>query len=168
MMIINYFTFAEWILIIQAVILFFGLGFTALSIRNSRQDNRRRATVDLILHQRNNKELNQALECISDLVKAEDFPSLHQYLDKDKYPNERKSILDVLNYREFVSVGINTGIIDEEIYKRSYYNIVLRDWKHLNKTIDAIRDSSKGHKTNFQEFEKLARRWERKPLKKFN
>lgn len=157
---------SEWLLIVQAVILCFGLGFTALSIRNTRQDNRRRATVDLILHQRNNQELNNAIECVSNLVQGDDFPSLHTYLDKQKHPLERKAILAVLNYREFVAVGINTGIIDEEIYKRSYYNIILRDWKLLNKTIESIRNSPKGHKTNFQDFEILVCRWEANPLNK--
>lgn len=162
----NILSVADWLLILQAVILFSGLGFTALSIRNTRQDNRRRATVDLILHQRNNQELNEAIECVSNLAQGDDFPSLHHYLDKQKHPVERKAILTVLNYREFVSVGINTGIIDEEIYKRSYYNIVLRDWKLLNKTIESIRNSPKGQKTNFQDFEKPACRWEDNPLRK--
>ena len=42
---------------------------------------------------------------------------------------ERQAILMVLNYREFVAVGINTGVIDEETYKRAYYNLMLRDWQ---------------------------------------
>lgn len=41
-------TLSDWLLIIQAVILFLGLGFTALSIWNNKNDNRRMATVDLI------------------------------------------------------------------------------------------------------------------------
>ena len=65
------------------------------------------ATVDLILRQRFNEELNKSIEMVYNLVKG-DFPSLHQYLDKEKYPEERKAILALLNYREFVAVGINT------------------------------------------------------------
>ncbi|WP_372340508.1 DUF4760 domain-containing protein [Neisseria polysaccharea] len=125
------------------------------------------ATVDLILRQRENKTLNDAAYIIIGLVKGNDFPSLHQYLDKEKYPNERKAILDLPNYREFVAVGINIGIIiDEEIYKRSYYNIILRDWKWMCQTVESIRNSEKGHSTNFQDFEKLVKRWQKKPLKK--
>ncbi|WP_308023007.1 DUF4760 domain-containing protein [Neisseria oralis] len=158
-------TLSDWLLIIQAVILFLGLGFTALSIWNNKNDNRRMATVDLILRQRFNEELNKSIEMVYDLVKG-DFPSLHQYLDKEKYPEERKAILALLNYREFVAVGINTGIIDEKVYKRSFCNIITRDWKMLCKTIEAIRNSEKGKPTNFQDFETLAKRWEREPLSK--
>lgn len=123
------------------------------------------STIDLILRQRANNDLNQAIDMVYKLVQGQDFPNLHEYLDKDKHPNERKAILTLLNYREFVAVGINTGIIDEEIYKRSYYNIVLRDWKLMQKTIETIRNSSKGSPTNFQDFEMLVKRWEKKPLK---
>ncbi|MGN6955099.1 DUF4760 domain-containing protein, partial [Neisseria sp. P0015.S004] len=124
----NPITLSDWLLIIQAVILFLGLGFTALSVWNNKNDNRRMATVDLILRQRFNEELNKSIEMVYNLVKG-DFPNLHQYLDKEKYPEERKAILALLNYREFVAVGINTGIIDEEVYKRSFCNIIIRDWK---------------------------------------
>ncbi|MRN38955.1 DUF4760 domain-containing protein [Neisseria sp. N95_16] len=161
----NSITLADWLLIIQAVILFLGLGFTALSIRNNKNDNRRMATVDLILRQRFNEELNKSVETVYNLIQG-DFPSLHQYLDKKQYPEERKAILTLLNYREFVAVGINTGVIDEKIYKRSFCNIIIRDWKMLCQTIEAIRNSEKGHATNFQDFEKLAKRWKRKTLKK--
>ena len=157
---------SDGLLIAQAVILSIGLGFTALSVRNTKIDNRRMATVDLILRQRENKTLNDAVYIITGLVKGNDFPSLHQYLDKEKYPDERKAILDLLNYREFVAVGINIGIIDEEIYKRSYYNIILRDWKWMRQTVESIRNSEKGHPTNFQDFEKLVKRWQKRPLKK--
>ena len=157
---------SDGLLIAQAVILFIGLGFTALSVWNTKRDNRRMATVDLILRQRENKTLNDAVYIITSLVKGNDFPCLHQYLDKEKHPNERKAILDLLNYREFVAVGINIGIIDEEIYKRSYYNIILRDWKWMRQTVESIRNSEKGHSTNFQDFEKLVKRWQKHPLKK--
>lgn len=150
----------------QAVILTFGLGFTAFSIWSNQQENRKRATVDLILHQRSDLKLNEAMDLLGSLVQGQDFPSLSQYLNVEKYPKERSAILTVLNHREFVSVGINTGIIDEMLYKRSYYNMMLRDWKYLAKTIEDIRNSAKGSPTNFQDFELLVKRWQLNPLQK--
>ena len=161
----NSFTLDQAILVAQALILFIGLGLTLWSIRNNRLDNKRQSTVDLILHQRSNRELNDAVDLVAVLVEKHEFPDLSPYLDKVKFPSERKAILDVLNYREFVAVGINTEIIDEEIYKRAFYNIVVRDWKNLEKTIHSIRCSAKGSTTNFQDFEALIRKWEAKPLK---
>lgn len=163
-MTITNFTLDQLILFAQALILIVGLGLTSWSIRNNRLDNKRRATVDLILHQRSNQSLNDAVDLVAELVGQEEFPDLSKYLNKKTYPKERKAILDVLNYREFVAVGINTDIIDEEIYKRAFYNIIIRDWKNLDKTIHSIRCSSKGSKTNFQDFECLVKRWEHEPL----
>lgn len=158
----------EIILIIQAVILFLGLGITALTIWSNRQDNRKQATLQLILHQRSNKELNQAIDLMAKLAreqqKQNEFADLSSYLEKFDTP-EREAILMVLNYREFVAVGINTGVIHEETYKRAYYNLMLRDWKYLANTVNAIRNSPTGKPTNFKDFELLAQRWKNKPLK---
>lgn len=158
-------SFSEWMLIVQAVILFLGLGFTAFSIRSNKMDNKRMATIDLILRQRNNEKLDSAIDLVSELVAKNEFPTLNKYLDKKNFPNERKAILTLLNYREFVAAGINTGIIDEEIYQRCYHNIVLRDWKNLHDTVHAIRKSPKGSETNFKEFEMLINRWESQKFK---
>lgn len=158
----------EIILIIQAVILFLGLGITALTIWSNRQDNRKQATLQLILHQRSNKELNQAIDLMAKLAreqqKQNEFADLSSYLEKFD-TSEREAILMVLNYREFVAVGINTGVIHEETYKRAYYNLMLRDWKYLANTVNAIRNSPTGKPTNFKDFELLAQRWKNKPLK---
>lgn len=161
---------SDYLLILQSVILTLGLGITVFSIKCSRNDNKNMSTVDLILRQRFNDDLNHAIEIVSDLVKKtekeDEFPSLLKYFNKDDYPEERKAILTLLNFREFVAVGINTGIINEEIYRRSYNNIMLRDWNYLQNTIYAIRTSKKGQSTNFQDFEMLVDRWKKKPLKK--
>lgn len=158
----------EIILIVQAVILFLGLGITALTIWSNRQDNRKQATLQLILHQRANKELNQAIDLMAKLAreqqKQNEFADLSSFLDKFETP-EREAILMVLNYREFVAVGINTGVIHEEIYKRAYYNLMLRDWRYLANTVNAIRNSPTGKPTNFKDFEMLAKRWQKKKLK---
>ena len=156
------------ILIIQAVILFCGLGVTALTIWSNRQDNRKQATLQLILHQRSNKELNEAIDLMAKL--ARDGKEKNEFSDLSKHLEnfdsaERQAILMVLNYREFVAVGINTGVIDEETYKRAYYNLMLRDWQYLSNTVNAIRNSPTGKPTNFKDFQNLAERWEKKKLK---
>lgn len=162
------FTTEQIILIIQAVILFLGLGITALTIWSNRQDNRKQATLQLILHQRSNKELNSAIDLMAKLArekkKQNEFSDLSSYLENFDSP-EREAILMVLNYREFVAVGINTGVIHEETYKRAYYNLMLRDWQYLANTVNSVRNSPNGKSTNFKDFELLAKRWKKKPLK---
>lgn len=158
-------TFQDYISIINAVILFLGLGFTALNILYNRKDSKRRATLELILHQRSNKDLNRAIDLMAKLAREQnEFADLSKYLE-NKESEERNAIIMVLNYREFVSVGINTGVLDEETYKRAYYNLMLRDWQYLENTVNAIRKSPLGKPTNFQDFEKLVKRWKNKPLR---
>ena len=157
-------TFQDYISIVNAVILFLGLGFTALTIWNNRKDNKRTATLELILHQRSNKDLNRAIDLMAKLAREQsEFADLSKYLE-NKESKERNAIIMVLNYREFVSVGINTGVIDEKTYKRAYYNLMLRDWQYLENTVNAIRKSPLGQATNFQDFEKLVKRWKENPL----
>ena len=79
-------------------------------------------------------------------------------------PIRAKDIIEVLNFREFVSVGINTGIIGEKVYKRAYCSVMIRDWKLLKSTIFSIREKQ-NKQTLFQDFEILAKRWEKSPLK---
>lgn len=72
-------------------------------------------------------DLTQSIDLMAELAREQkEFADLSKYLE-DKQSKERKAILNVLNYREFVAAGINTGVIYEHTYKRAYYNLVLRD-----------------------------------------
>lgn len=161
-------TISEITALIQTVFVVIGVILTFITLFNSRADSRKRATLELILHQRSDKQLTWATKRMSELVqkmKTEggEYANLSQYLNKPS--EERRAIATVLNHREFVSVGINTGIIDEKTYKQAYYSMFVRDWKYLENTVNALRSASSENKTNFQDFEYLAKRWIKKPLK---
>lgn len=157
-------SFSDIMTAIQAVILFLGLGATVFTLFLQNKANKRLATLNLIIHQRSDEELNNAIDLVFKLAtESSDFDDLSQYL-KNKDSSERKAILKVLNYREFVAVGINKGIIDEEAYKQAYYSVTLRDWRILQKTIISIRNNRKTQ-TLFQDFELLVSKWKKKPLK---
>lgn len=157
-------SFQDWMAVVQAVILFLGLGATFLSLSSSKKQAKNISTLDLIIHQRSNKDFICASKTVSDLIKNKsDFNDLSSYF-KDSKSNEAQAILTVLNFREFVSVGINEGNIDESMYKKAYYTTVMRDWKNLENTVKALRKNRKAP-TLFQDFECLAKRWETEPLK---
>ena len=159
-------SFFETMAVVQAVILFLGLGGTAYSLHRQHIENKRISTLNLIIHQRSDDKLNEAIDIVGKLARQKkDFSDLSENF-KDLESENSRAILRVLNFREFVSVGINQGIIDEKAYKQAYYSVMLRDWKYLRNTIYAIRDCQTGSKTSFQDFEKLITRWEKKPLKK--
>lgn len=150
---------------LQAVILFLGLGATFLTLRAQKADSKNMATLNLIIHQRGDDQLNEAIAKMNRLLDEKtEFADLSHFFD-DPYSEECRAILKVLNFREFVAVGINQGIIDEKTYKQAFYTIVVNDWHNLENTIKAIRKCKKGKPTLFQDFEKLAKRWEKHPLK---
>ena len=143
---------------IQEIILALGLGATVFTLVFNHKENKRQSTLDLIIHQRSNDKLNNAVNNNSNSIK--DLVSFMADLES----SESKDIIEVLNFREFVSVGINTGIIDEKVYKRAYCSVMIRDWKLLKSTIFSIREKQ-NKQTLFQDFEILAKRWEKSPLK---
>ncbi|PWM81440.1 MAG: hypothetical protein DBY31_06045 [Succinivibrio sp.] len=157
-------SFQDWMAALQAVILFLGLGATFLTLSIHRKEAKNLATLNLIIHQRSDSELNEALDIMTDLIN-----SRQKYSDLSSYFNDRKSkeaqaLLKVLNFREFVAVGINSGIIDESTYKRAFCSTVLRDWDNLEHTVKAMRKEF-NKETLFQDLEILANRWKKKPLK---
>ena len=69
-----------------------------------------------------------------------------------------------LNLLEILSVGISEKIYDESTCKKAFYNKVVEGWKGAKTFITSIR--GKTEHTLYQEFEKLAMKWEKNPLKK--
>ena len=78
---------------------------------------------------------------------------------------ERRKILHVLNNQEFIAVGIRLGAFDEKVYKQMQCSNVLKLWTATSGFIHELRKIDKKN-TLFQDFEKLANRWEQNPIKK--
>ena len=72
--------------------------------------------------------------------------------------DERRSILNVLNFQEFVAAGIREKAFDEPMYKRIQFSVVTRDWNVCKGFIMELR-KSRNRPTLFQEFQWLAERW---------
>ncbi|MCV6674197.1 DUF4760 domain-containing protein, partial [Neisseria meningitidis] len=56
------------------------------------------------------------------------------------------------------------GALHEKMYKDFEYSMLLRDWDNLSSFIFEIR-RIRSAPTAFQEFEAVARKWKKKPLK---
>lgn len=98
------------------------------------------------------------MKCIA-LSKAGNH--LSQMVDGDK----EQTILRVLNNQEFIAVGIRTGAFDEGVYKQLQCSNVLKLWTATSGFIQEIRKID-GKNTLFQDFERLANKWEKRPIKK--
>ncbi|MEL0614011.1 MAG: DUF4760 domain-containing protein [Marinomonas sp.] len=135
------------------------------SIRRNTIINRRRATVDLVLHQKNDSDLKKANLIVNPLLRDESI-SITTYSDKTHIGSEeRTAILFVLNNYEFVATGIREEAFDFNLFKRMRCGTVLRDWEEFEPFIYELRKTNK-HPTMYQEFEWLAKKIEKKPLKK--
>lgn len=120
---------------------------------------KRRALIDLIIQQKSDEKLIEATREIYTLSKAGNH--LSQLVDSDKEP----TILRVLNNQEFIAVGIRKGAFDETVYKEIQCSNVLKLWTATSGFIQEVRKID-GKNTLFQDFENLAKRWEKNPIKK--
>lgn len=134
------------------------------SIHRNTVINRRRATVDLVLHQKNDSDLKAANLVVNPLLSDKDT-SITLYSHKDYIgTEERKSILFVLNNYEFVATGIREKAFDYKLFRRMRSGTVIRDWDEFEHFIYELRKVNQ-HATMFQEFEWLAKKLKKKPLK---
>lgn len=91
----------------------------------------------------------------NDLVRT--HGSLSQYADKQwEGTPELQSIVTVLNEFELISIGIQRGIIDPELYRRWNHSNVQLYWKNAQQFVVALR-SRVDRPSLYHEFEELAR-----------
>jgi hypothetical protein len=128
---------------------------------------RRRATVDLVLHLKNDLKL---VEAKSHLLQLHDKGTVFAtFLDQKDSP-EHKAITRVLNTHEFVAGGIREKAYDEKLYKRMQCSVIVRDWDAFCGFVMEFRKSkedklNESAETFYQDFEWLAKKWKASPLK---
>lgn len=135
------------------------LGAIAVIYYNGKQA-RLRAMIDLIVHQKTDSDLIAATRLVNELHATGQSWTTHLNPQCD----ERKAILKVLNNQEFIAVGIRTKAFDEDVYKQMQCTNVLRLWDASKGFIEEIR-RERAKDTLFQDFERLALDWKKKPIK---
>lgn len=137
-------------------------GAIAIIYNNSHQA-KKRATIDLVLHELSNPEIVEAKRhVISYHDNHTDFTKLSCEENKDM--PENGYIRTVLNNYEFIAAGIKEGAFDEEIYKRMKRSILIRDWDALSAYVAEVRRRTHREKI-FIEFQWLAERWKKSEIK---
>ena len=120
-----------------------------------------RALIDLIVQQKMDVGLIDATRRVYALRDGGGPLSAHAGKDCQ----ERKEKLRVLNNQEFIAVGVRLKAFDEEVYKEMQCTNVLRLWDVSRGFIHEIRRAD-GKETIFQDFEKLACKWQSNPIRK--
>ncbi len=137
-----------------------------LIILSRSRTKRRRATVDVVLHQKGDSELGEAKRKLFKLHDDghQNFAAFLAKKDCDEY----QAIFKVLNGHEFIAAGIRQKAYDESLFKRMQCSTVIRDWNALSGFIMEFRNTIKGKVSNpetfYQDFEWLANRWMKDPL----
>ena len=121
---------------------------------------RLRALIDLLVHQKTDSELIEATKFVNALHLSKEAWSKHIEPDCEA----RKHILLVLNNQEFIAVGIRLRAFDEKTYKDMQCSNILRLWDASKGFIAEVRRDAKKD-TIFQDFERLAKRWAKDPIR---
>lgn len=138
------------------------IGAIAIIYNNSHQA-KKRATIDLVLHELTNPEIIEAKKQIAQYHDSQiDFTNLS--CKEHKAKPENGYIRTVLNNYEFIAAGIKEGAFDEEIYKRMKRSILIRDWDALAAYVAEIRRRT-GREKIYIEFQWLAERWKKSEIK---
>lgn len=126
---------------------------------------RRRTTIDVLLQENQDQQLVAAKFTVFNLARDpnQSFVELY-FAEKEKQSDTYKQITMLLNRYEFIAQSIKNSAFEEKIYKQMQYTNITRMWDRVCPLIYEIRQRQNSQ-TFYQEFEWLAKRWKKKPLK---
>lgn len=136
-------------------------------LRSSEKHSRCRATIDLVLHEKTDREYLEARREFAKLKGGNDSLTKYACSKANEHVEEKQAILLVLNQYEFMAAGIFAGAFDEEIYMRMKRSLLIRDWDTLSAFVHELRRQS-SNSALFIEFEQLARSWRSSETPRFD
>lgn len=92
------------------------------------------------------------------------YPTDGQVGLTDEETKEKREIIYCLGFYERVAVSVKNKIFDEKMIKEVFYNSVVNNFDISDPLIKAIREKE-NRSTYFQEYEWMAKRWKKCPLK---
>lgn len=141
-----------------------GVVVAVISVLTARAIARKKQSADLLFATRNDDMLQNGARCLKRYVDSND-KNIASLADAANFASdEAVSVRYFLNHFENVSVGIQAGIYDEPMLKKTWYNIVVKSWEHARPLVNKLRE--KGAATVLQEYEWLHDRWKKAPLSK--
>lgn len=167
---------------IQSLAIILTACFAAWAIHSSRQMTRRKNSADVIFNSKNDDVLRAGIRTIRNLnndpnVEIARFAYIVQPassavdqgvsnggISQNYSVQDADAINYVLNYYEYVAVGIKRGIYDELILKDSSYTTFVHMYEFCKPYIDSVRRLNQRY-TTWCEFECLAKKWLNNPLK---
>lgn len=135
------------------------------SVFTAREMARKKQTADLLFGARNDKELQNGQTVILKYHDGND-KNIRTLAEPENFNDpDAAAARYVLNHFEVVSIGVQAGIYDEDMLKRSWCNLLTTTYDRTEQLIKAVREKKKSP-TALQEFQWLALRWKAAPLRK--
>lgn len=148
---------------VQNILVALGVVVAIASVHTARALARKKQTADLIFAARNDEKLAEGYNYISE-YNSDAQKNIRSLASLQCDAKHSEAVRYVLNHLEGISVGVAEGIYDEAMLKRTWCSIIIRTYEETQPLISEIR-RKKGKSTTLQEFEWLAKRWIKKPLK---
>ena len=141
-------------LIIQGFLLFYAYK----TLKQNAETAKKRAIVDHIIKQREDKELRRIFQELYQLRIQR--KKVSEYV---KDPEKLREVLYALDTLEFTAVGIRLGAFDESVYKELQCSKVIKTWDSVSGFVMELREE-KQTPTIYQDLELLANRWKACPI----
>lgn len=126
---------------------------------------RKRTTIDVLLQENQDQQLIDAKFTVFNLANDPKNSFVQIYFkEKEEQTDTYKKITMLLNRYGFIAQSIRNKAFEEKIYKQMQYTNITRMWERVCPLIYEIRQQQNSQ-TFYQEFEWLAKRWMRKPLR---
>lgn len=176
----NNWTRSDVFVFVQTIVFAISAVIAFLTISSSKKTSKERATLDIIIDDYRDTNLFEAKTNIYDFIENKDeYKKKNTKVTKDSlveicraHDSElsdedkvlKRDLMLVLNRNEFYASAINTGLLDETLFKRVHCSNFIKIWDKLYPTINQIRQVAKKD-TIFKDLEILALRWKSNPLK---
>lgn len=152
-------TLAEGISIVAIIIQCLLVWYAYQAIKQNENTAKKRAIVDLILKQRDDKRLSDTFKRLYQL--RESRTPISEVCKKD--PQIQDDIVYALDTMEFIAVGIRLNAFDEAVYKELQCTKVIKTWDSVAGFVMELREK-KRTKTIYQDLEQLANTWSANPI----
>lgn len=141
-----------------------GVLVAVISVLSVRATARKKQSADVIFAIRNDSLLREGIRVIREEATHHNSNIRKYAKTPDSQSDNAASIRYVLNHFEYVSVGIQNGIYDEDMFKKASFSTIMEIRRHTETYITDVR-TAQNRDTIYQEFCWLCERWKKKPLR---
>ena len=135
------------------------LWFAYQAIKQNEKTSKKRAIVDLILKQRDDKRLSDTFKLLYSLRESGESVTKKCYEDRVIFDN----VIYALDTMEFIAIGIRLNAFDESVYKELQCTKVIKTWDSVSGFVMELRNN-KQCQTLYQDLEQLANSWSVNPI----